>query len=281
MAIVKILARHSPSYASLIRYILNEAKTGKTQVYTHNLRSDTIAGYIQEFIENEAFRKQYRSDQIYLFHEIISFHTGENNALITKETIDGLVHEYMRLRGDTGVILAKAHFDKDHVHIHCCTSALHFRTGKSFGLSKTRLHELKASFQNYHKQHFPELTKSFPVHGKGIGYVSHSQWHAQQKQQIVDTVLQCFDKARSQTEFLELLRDKELHHYERGGKPTGIEYKGLKFRFSRLLEKNGFETLPIERSEEEKTLEAIKGIRERQQERDNIARGMEDRDRAR
>lgn len=38
MAIVKILARHTPSYRSLIQYILNEAKLGEAEIYTHNLR---------------------------------------------------------------------------------------------------------------------------------------------------------------------------------------------------------------------------------------------------
>ncbi len=91
MAIVKILARHTPSYASLISYILNEGKIDHSEVFSHNLRAHTIAGYEQEFIENEAFRKHTRTDQIYLFHEIISFHAHENNEVITKAMIADLV----------------------------------------------------------------------------------------------------------------------------------------------------------------------------------------------
>jgi hypothetical protein len=63
MAIVKILSRHSPSYKSLIqyilRYIIDEKKTHKEHIYTNNLRADTIPGFIKEFIENEAFRRYY------------------------------------------------------------------------------------------------------------------------------------------------------------------------------------------------------------------------------
>src|ERR1700722_13148521 len=120
MAIVKVLSRHSPSYASLIqyilRYIVNVEKTNKEPIYTNNLRSNTTAGYTREFIENEAFRKHTRSDQIHLFHEIVSFGADENKELITPEMINDLAQEYMRLRGNTGVMLGAAHRDKAHVH---------------------------------------------------------------------------------------------------------------------------------------------------------------------
>nr|MCS3816622.1 hypothetical protein [Mucilaginibacter sp. X4EP1] len=279
MAIVKILARHNPSYKSLIQYILDEAKINKAEVYTHNLRSDTINDYVHEFIENQSFRLQSRTDQIYFFHELVSLSAKENNELITKEMIDDLVHEYIRLRGITGVMIGAVHRDKEHVHIHFCTSGLHFRTGKSFGMSKAKLHELKVSFQEYHKRKYPELTESLPEHGKGERYQSHAKWHAKQREQIIDTVNRCFAQATSQQEFLALLRDQGLHHYERNGKPTGIEYEGLKFRFSRLLPDKQFENLPVERNEEDRVLSEIQAVREWQKERDNREHDSGDRER--
>ncbi len=176
-------------------------------------------------------------------------------------------------------MLGAAHRDKEHVHVHFCTSGLHFRTGTSFGLSNSQLHELKVSFQDFHKQHYPELTKSNPEHGKGQRYLNHSQWHAKHKEQIIEQVRQYFTQAKSQSEFLALLRDADLHHYERNGTPTGIEYEGMKFRFSRLLEDNQFAHLPVERSEEDTALEAIASVRKRQQQRDEVNRDIEDRER--
>jgi hypothetical protein len=278
MAIVKILARHSPSYASLIRYILryivNEEKIEKAPMYTNNLRSSDIAGYVAEFIENEAFRRHSRSDQIHLFHEIVSFHADESKDAITPAMIDDLAREYMRLRGDTGVMLGAVHRDREHFHIHFCVSALHYRTGMSFGLNKHQLQELKVSFQGYHNQHFPELAKSFPAHGRGGISLTHGQWHAQQREQIMQIVQQCFDRATSQGGFLNLLRDADLHHYERNGAPTGIDYGGARFRFSRLLEGRQFTDLQVERSEADKALVEIRAVRERQQDRDERNRGL-------
>ncbi|MGY3214787.1 relaxase/mobilization nuclease domain-containing protein [Mucilaginibacter sp. HD30] len=262
MAIVKILSRHSPSYRSLIAYILKEGKGDEREVYTNNLRGADIDAFVSQFMENEAFRRQTRSDQIYLFHEIVSFHAEEDGTAITKETVDNLVAKYMGLRGDTGVMLAAAHRDKDHVHIHFCVSALHYRTGKSFGLNRAQLNQLKTSFQEYHREKFPELTKSHPEHGKGTAYRTHAQWHTHRKQEIAGQVQEILNSSASQRAFLERLREAGLHHYERGGRPTGIEYEGQKFRFSRLLEGTAFEDLPVERSEEDTALAEIRAIRE-------------------
>jgi len=281
MAIIKVLSRHSPTYSGLINYILNESKVDKDEIYTHNLRSVDVTGYVREFMENEAFRRQPRSDQIYLFHEIISFHAQETDAVITKDMIDDLVQTYIELRGNTGVMLGAVHRDKEHIHIHFCSSGLHYRTGKSFGLSKAQLHQVKVQFQEYHKARYTELAMSAPKHGRGEQSLSHAEWHRRQRQQFNDVVRECFSQARSQQHFLELLRDNNLPHYERSGKPTGIEYDGGKFRFSRLLEDKQFDSLPVERGAEEQALAEIRAIRQRQQGRDQRDRDLDNSDIAR
>ena len=238
-----------------------------------------MAGYIQEFIENEAFRRHSRTDQIHLFHEIVSFGADENKESITPEVIDDLAREYMRLRGNTGVMLGAAHRDKQHVHLHFCVSALHYRTGMSFGLNKSQLLELKQSFQTYHKQHYPELAKSAPNHGNRARHINHAQWHKQQREQIIATVQRCLAQATSRQHFLELLRNNEFHHYERNGNPTGLEYDGLKFRFSRLLPDKQFENLQNDRTQEDVALAEIQAVRLRRRERDSRGLEIEDRER--
>ncbi len=282
MAIVKILSRHSPSYASLIRYILNEGKTDPLDAITHNLRSDTIEGFVKEFAENESFRKQSRSDQVYLFHEIISFNANENATHLTNEIMADIAQEYIRLRGPEGLFLSALHRDKDHIHIHFCVSALKFRTGVSFGLSKATLRQLKIQLQDFHRQKYPEISQSFPQHGIGKPYLTDRAWQAahrteraQLKEQITGTVRSCFEKATSQKEFLELLREENFHYYERNGVPSGIEYDGTKFRFSRLLEAGQFETLQLDLREEDQVLAEIRSIREQRTEKDREDRDYE------
>jgi hypothetical protein len=267
MAIVKILSRHTPSYGSLIRYILNEEKIDRDHVYTNNLRSNTVEGYAREFMENEAFRRQSRSDSVLMYHEILSFQA--ENSPLTKPMLDELIRKYMELRGPTSVSVGAIHFDKENtVHAHFAVSGLHYRTGKSFGLSKAQLHDLKMRFQEYHRQKYPELARSLPEHGKGARYKGHAQWHAHNREEIVEKVRELFPKSATQQAFLEGLRDAGFHHYERNSKPTGIEYEGQRFRFSRLLEGKRLDELPVDRSEEEKALAEIRAIRERLSDRE-------------
>lgn len=282
MAIVKVLSRRNPTYSSLVSYVLkyiaNYEKNDLNKIYTNNLRSNAVDGFVKEFAENEAARQIDRKDAIRLFHEIVSFSAEENIGLFTQEVIDDLAKEYMRLRGNKAVILGACHTDRKHFHLHFCVSALEYRTGKSFGLNKAQLRELKERYQAYHKTRYPELTKSFPMHGSGERQLTHGQWHAKRREEVIEKVRQLFAQSTTQNQFLDLLRDAGLHHYERNaGKPEGIEYEGARFRFSRLIGKGQLATLPIDRTEEEKALAEIRAVRERQKERDSVSRDIEDR----
>jgi len=268
--IVKVLTRHSPSYKSLINYIIDGSKDkdGKEHFMTHNLRSDTRAGYEQEFIENEALRKNRRSDQIYMYHEIISISANEDIANITDTMLNDLAQKYISLRGSNGIFVGAVHLEKEHVHIHFISSGTEFRTGKAFRLSKHELQSLKIKFQEYHQKKYPELTESTVLHGHHAEYVTNKKWQVQHrdgrqyaKEQIQATITECFLKATTQKEFLESLRNNDLHFYERNSTPAGIIYENLKIRFSRLGIQ--FDKLRPDRTEEEKALAVIQQLRKR------------------
>ncbi|MFA5987732.1 MAG: relaxase/mobilization nuclease domain-containing protein [Candidatus Paceibacterota bacterium] len=275
MAIVKILSRHNPSYASLIRYVMQGECNDRPEIFTHNLRSDTEAGYVGEFVENESFRRSFRSDQAYLFHEIISFNAKEDRERITSEVMEDIAREYMRLRGNDGVMLGAVHRDRGHVHLHLCVSALRFRTGTSFRLSKAELFRLKTGLQEYHREKYPFLSRSFPNHGAGKPYEGHGKWLASQreirielKERLGRAMAESLAVAKTQDEFLGIMRDRGFHHYERRGKAEGIEVDGMRFRFSRLADRAGLEALPMGLTEEQKALEEIRAIREGRAARD-------------
>jgi hypothetical protein len=270
--IVKILTRHSPSYESLLKYILQEDKTKdeKQITITHNIRSHDPKDWPREFIQNEAFRKYPRSNQIYLYHEILSFSSREDEKNVTPEMIEDISRQYINLRGNKGIYIGVPHRDKDHVHIHFCTSGLEYRNGKAFRLSKEDLHLVKTKLQEYHKEKYPQIDQSTVGHGKGKAYVTDREWYATHKAQrtlhketLKHHLKDAFSKAKTQNEFLALLREAGLHHYERNGKPTGIVFEDMKFRFTRLgMEKEQLYSLPIDKTEEQKVLDEIQHIRE-------------------
>lgn len=270
MAIVKILSRHSPSYGSLIRYILREGKGDLPETFAHNLRSDDIDGIVREFLENESFRKTFRSDQVYLTHEIVSFGAKEEGRHLTPEVMADIAREYVRLRGNDGVMFGAVHRDRDHAHLHMCVSALKFRTGRSFRLSKAELTGLQVGLQEYHRNKYPALSHSLPEHGSGRPYDRHGKWRAEQrarraptKDELRKVMEETLSLSKTREEFLERLREKGYHHYERNGAPTGLEVDGQRFRFSRLLENDPIGQMPSETEPEDRALEEIRAIRER------------------
>lgn len=267
--IIKVLARHNPSYASLIDYLTKEGKGkhGAPVIITHNLRGSTKEAWVKEFMENESFRQYVRKDQIYLYHEIASLHKEENKDLITEDILRDLAQQYVNLRGKEGMYLAAIHEDKDHAHIHFMTSGVKYRTGQAHRLSFKELQELKVNFQEYHKGHYPFLSLSNPEHGKGRGYVTDREYFSKTKRtnvkaQIQEKIQSLYKEATSQQHFLDLLREHNMPHYERKGVPTGIEYEDMKFRFSRL--DILFEDMPISQAmaaEEQQALAEIQELR--------------------
>lgn len=280
MPIVKILARHSPTYGALLHYI-TKADKGKDQnpprILTHNIRGTSIKEMEREFMENETFRRISRADQVYLFHEIVSM-SALDKETITEDLLLQVAEQYIALRGREGVYVAALHADKDHYHWHFAVSSLEYRTGKAFRVSPKELHELKVNLEAFTKQ-FPELQHSHCNHGSGREYVTDREWHARQKPQrnlikeeIQEKVKDLFVQSKTQQEFLQQLTEAGIPHYERNGIPTGIVHEsGMKFRFSRLdIDKEELQQLPVDRTEEERVLEEIRSIREEIQGREAL-----------
>jgi len=273
--IYKVLTRSSPSFLSLLRYIKSESKGLEINVLiTHNVRANTNEGIVSEFIENESFRKSTRSNRTYVYHEILSMSANEDNTKITDEILKNIALKYISLRGKNGIYVGAIHRDKEHIHIHFMVGGTEFKTGKAFRLSKLDLRNLKINLQEYHKQKFPQITQSFPEHGSGRkDYVSDKQWQLEHRDErksfkatVQKSVNECFAQAKTQKEFLDLLRDTyNLHFYERAGIATGLVLdSGMKIRFSRLgISREQFLTKPPDRAEELETLSRIRQLRDK------------------
>lgn len=272
--IIKLLPRHNPSaFKTLANYILNTEKSVDYPpvLLTHNLRGKVDKeSWIRQFYENEAlYRKTKHSRSIYCYHEILSVAAGDRES-VTPEMLRDLGQKYIELRGKDAIYLGFAHYNMEHVHIHFQVSGLKYRQSKAHRLSREALQTLKVDFQNYHKEKYPQLDKSICEHGAGREYLTNQEYQYKArtkrtlvKEDIAKTVRECFDKARTQNEFLELLTEAGLPHYERKDIATGVVFDGFKFRFSRLgIEKHELEKLPVDLSPEQQALDEIRAIRE-------------------
>ena len=273
--ILKILTKSSPSYQSLIEYILQDGKGKEGEpppIISHNLRSKEgdIQGYVHEFMQNEAMRQYPRKGNILLYHEILSFSRSDNKEVSNKKLLD-IGNEYIKQRGIEGMYVGAVHStDTHHKHIHFMVSGVKFRTGKAFRLSREDLRELKVGMQEYHRTKYPEIEHSTCEHGANKPYLTNKEFQLAQrtdrntiKQEIQQTINTCYQQAKSQSEFLQLLQEQGLHHYERKLIPQGIVYDKYKFRFNRLGV--NFSDLPItykDMKKEQQTLEEIQKLRE-------------------
>jgi len=295
--IYKVLTRSTPSYSSLIQYILIENKTKDKQIFTHNLRSKNtdIKSITKEFLENESYRKHNRKGQVYINHEIISLN-GQDSKKVTPKVLEDLMEKYIALRGPNGVYFGAVH-NGTNPHIHIMVSALEYRTGKNFYIQRNELANLKKELQTYQIEKHPELVNSLPKHGAKKEYLTDKAWYAEKKpnrtitkEKLALIVQEAFNKSKTQKEFLLTLANQNLHHYERARKPTGIVYEDTKFRFTRLgisneqlnnlimditaekIALNQIQQIRMERDSRNKSKEKPNEIEVRQKENDEIDR---------
>ncbi len=239
---VKILSRKNPSFKQLAEYILKDKTPYKSAkgILKHNIKGSTVEAIVKEFERNETFRTFIRKDQIALYHEIISLSSNEENY-IPDEVMMDITQKYLDLRGTKGMYLAALHRDTEHCHAHIMTSALEYCTGKAHRVSKSALQDIKLLLQDYHLQKYPEIIESFCDHSKGRSFAKNKEYHRRHKEErtklkesVQHQVQDLFKQSKSFDEFLALLRDNGLHHYERNGIATGLSIGENKIRFTRL-----------------------------------------------
>ncbi|MBO6516843.1 MAG: hypothetical protein JJ975_09870 [Bacteroidia bacterium] len=284
MPIVKILSRHqlsSISYA--VNYVLREGKNvtpeGKVVApIVHNLRSkpEDTKGIIQEIIDNEAWRK-ITTNRVYCFHEILSLSKAEHSA--TPDKLRAIVKKYLELRGDT-VSFAVLHFDKASYHAHIISGGTRYR-GRSAGLKKVELLELKNQLESFVQRQYPELSRSLVHHGQNKEYKTERDFQLirhgrSDKEKLRLQVRQWYNRSQSMRHFIDLINQAGFLHYERNhdGVLTGIVHPetGRKYRFKPLgLQPKEILQLETEQevSREEKIKQQLMNIHQNRIEQDH------------
>jgi len=253
--IVKIKSFKKPEFKRLLEYILNDENRlynhdNKSFLITHNLKGRTLNKFVDQYQLNEKFRLRRRTDSVILTHEIISFHKDDSEK-ITVEKLEAIARQYINLRNPKGIFLAVPHFDKEHYHIHICTSGVEYRIGKSLRMSKAGFQKLKKDIQNYQIERYPELSQSLVAYSEqGIAKKSDKEYQlrrrsgrATKKEKLLELIEKSMNKSRNQDDFQSILQESGIELYKRRGKPTGIVFENLKFRFSKL----GFDAERIEK----------------------------------
>jgi hypothetical protein len=171
--IIKTLSRKTNTstlvnyiFKNIFEYITDEKKLVASELFLvrHNVKSQTISGYIKEFEANEKLRIRKRKNSPCVYHTILSWHK-EDAKYLDNAKLRIMAKEFVRLRGDKNLYVISKHLDREHVHLHCAISATNIE-GKSSRLSKNEFEQLKLKIDVFQKEKFPELSHSLPQHGK-------------------------------------------------------------------------------------------------------------------
>lgn len=244
--IIKIKGFKTPAYGTLLNYILNDSDrlfdaSGKSFLMSRNLKGNDISGWVAELRQNESRRINHRKNQLYLTHEILSWHRQDSNK-ITLAKMSKIVREYMRLRGgDRAVWVAAPHFDQKHFHCHILVGAVD-RAGKSMRMSHAELNELKEKAQAYYIEKYPELGRSVVRHGrKKKSHSTDKEYQmklhtgrATSREEITELVNSCVRQTLGEEALVKMLSEVGIKVYRRGGKIVGIIAQERKFRFKSL-----------------------------------------------
>lgn len=250
---------------------LREEKQEEAQlVLTHNIRSRSVDGYIKEFKENEENRIYKRKDMVSLHHTILSF-SNKDKQHITSALLKDISKQYVELRGRNNLYVFTSHHDKEHIHIHCCTSGTQLN-GKASRISRKEFGDIKQALQEYQMQKYPALVHSLPRHGKAknkeiskeaiLKNINSERFS--HKQSLLRCLETAYTKAKSTEQFLARIKAEGHEPYFRNGRLQGVKYEGgQKFRFSNLkFDLQKLQELDIRKAKEEKVLSELKALRE-------------------
>ncbi len=237
----------------------------KPFVIKHNMRSRSINGYIKELELNEAGRLRQSKNQIAAYHTILSW-SPKDAHLMNDAMLKEIAKEYIKLRGENIMVVGTKHVEKEHIHLHLAESAT-LLNGKSSRMSKQEFAAIKIKLQEFQKERYPILKNSLPEHGKRTNKTKgdFSKNKRPERTSSRDKLIQLIEtnvKRSSNTEqFLSSLNKEGISPYYRAGKLTGVEYEGLKFRFSRLGYDEQLKELSFREAKRESELQTLKMIR--------------------
>lgn len=243
-----------------------EARTQAPFVIKQNMRTRSINGYVKELEKNEEGRIRKSVNQVAAYHTILSW-SPKDAHLMSDQMLKEIAGHYMQLRGDNIMIVGTKHSDKGHLHLHLAESATQLN-GKSSRLSKQQFATIKQQLQEFQKERYPDLFNSLPQHGKGknLGKEELKNIKRHERSSYNDKLIQLIEtNARSCSSLKELessLAKEKVQTYYSSGKLTGLEYEGMKFRFSRLGVEEMIKEISLRETRNVKELQSLRAIRE-------------------
>jgi hypothetical protein len=255
MILKTLRVKKKASFGRLVNYVMtHENKLRKGFLLTHNVMADDIAGITEEFHQNDDYRTNKRKNSVLMYHEIMSF-APEDSEQLTAEILEDIAQEYINMRSQKALGIAKPHFEKSHWHIHFLFSGTEYRSNDLLRMDNKKFEQIRRGIETYQQERYPELTHSIVYTDKPErerlnqkqvdknvrkekAYQAQKNGRVLDKERLSKAVQEMYARSKDTPTFLKFLNDQpELESYKYRGKLAGIKYgknKSRKYRFTTL-----------------------------------------------
>lgn len=245
---IKTLRHKGNSIKKLLTYMIEgmENQEGDLMI-AHNLPSFDLNQMIQAYLVNDTYRQA--PAQVRQYHEILSFSPRDSEHL-SKEKLEQLTLEYIKMRNSNALCFAVAHMDSSHTHIHLCFSGTEYRHKKTLRMDDATFRNLRVDMERYQQKHFPELKHSLVYLDKekrqerAISRDRNSRAAREfqykkrgntstEKEVLIQIISDTYDASESLSSFYNGIEQKGLELSYRNGEINGVKGK-RKYRFATL-----------------------------------------------
>lgn len=274
--IIKSLSRKTNSHHQLVHYIFTD-KEGQVDerqftimrgIYTDLDKEDmqaSLEAVGDEFVENMGYSKE-RKNGVTMYHEVLSFDPLVSDK-INKDMLKDITEQYIEKRAENALVLARPHFDAEHIHVHLMISANQQRSAKRSRISLKEFEECKAHTRAYQKEKYPEIS---PTKELQLGQKQYKEyWRRADKKAQMKQAGKSISEKSTIAEILEVgvklsanfeqlayfLAGRDIKTYSRRNVLTGVSIGKRNYRFGTLLKGKTTLTDRLKRFKEDSKIE--------------------------
>lgn len=264
MPIIKSTTRKDRGFKQMVNYLYqDDLENGYS--YLHNMplvELDNKEAIVSEFKANDEHRRRIKNGVV-IYHEMIAFHPLDREVVVNNpELLEEFTRVYLDERAPNSIALVKAHFDKDHPHLHIMISGNQVKSEKSTRISKKQFLKINQVLEDLQLEKYPELKHSFTsgrgrerIISKKLSY-NQKEWkmvergvRQEEKERLKEILVNSLHQVRGARKFKERLEAKGVRMYKYRGKYNGIEFEGSKrrYRFTKFMAKGSIELAQVKK----------------------------------
>lgn len=280
--IIKSLSRKKPTFKQLYEYITDGAEKNPFVISKNLYNVDEKENILNQFEDNSKNLK-FRSNGVYLYHEIISLPEQKDIALKKqKEILNDLANKYLEKRINLNLAFGTIHTEKNHLHCHLMISSNEINSDTRQRLSKEQFNQIQKEIESYKIEKFPELKDKILYNKEKVRNKYQSAKSKDQEEQfkhrskkpsrseeLKEIISKILTSSFTVKEFENTLNSLNLGLYKRG-ETYGIIDKttaeNTKYRLKRLDSQEQFENLLAFEKVRENEIESIKKIQQKSKE---------------